>query len=482
MSYSRKTCRTAFSPSQLSSVNYSANNDYVLSRCGGGDIFCTSYLGLYPYNQGFEGGSLPGGWAQGTDDDRDWSIRSGSTTSLNTGPTAAHGGSYYYYTESSGSGIGFPDKTFSLLGPCFNTLNSSTSYVTFNYHMYGATTGSLELQLSMDEGNTWTTLWTKSGDQGNSWKYQFLSLNGYLDQPSMRLRFFATTGSSFTSDIAIDDITIYRNTLSGYAKLPYVDGFEGGSFGSYWTTSSTNAFGRVQVTNANQPGGEYHATMDVNTNNNYATHRMDLGVRLFFETDVELSFDWKEFNDENHSADGVYLSTNGGSSWTKIYNLTAGSSTYQRVTLNLNDIASTYGLSLSNTSKIRWQQYDNYSIGTDGIAIDNVLITSSSSDPANLSELSTQSAESGPLPEALMEGVEFYPNPFTGHMNIRIPDGYGPIVQLSVFDVSGKAVYQANDLAEGRVFQMGHDFAPGIYMVRVQTQGTVETFKAVKTQ
>lgn len=478
MSYSRKECRTVFSPSQLSSVNYSANNDYALSRCGGGPVTCSSYLALFPNTQGFEGGTLPAGWAQGTDDDGNWTIHSGSTSSANTGPSGAYNGTYYAYIESSSPN--YPSKNFSLLGPCFNTTNASNSYVSFNYHMYGATMGSLSLQLSFDEGNTWTTLWTTSGDKGDVWNYQYVTLNSYLDQPSMRIRFYGTTGSSFTSDIAIDDVTIYRNTLSTYAKLPYVDGFEGGSFNSYWSTGSDNAFGRVQVTSANQPGGEYHATMDVNTDNNYATNHMDLGLRMYLATDVELSFDWKEFSDETHTEDGVYLSTDAGTNWTKIYSLTGGTSLYQRVTLDISALAAANSLSLSNSTKIRWQQYDNYRMTTDGIAIDNILVTDGSSDALDLSAFGAPAREDGPLPLPLIEGLQYFPNPFSDAFTLSVPDGQGGIEQVLVYDLTGQLVYEAHDLPEGHEVRLGQGLAPGIYLVRVHAQGTAQSFKAVK--
>lgn len=485
MSYSYKPCRTEFSPSQMSAVHYSANNDYVLSKCENGPITCSTYRASFPYREGFETSALPTGWAQDTGDDGDWTRRSGSTPSTGTGPTSAQSGTYYHYVEATTGFVGHPNKEANLMGPCFTSLNASTCYVSFYYHMYGAGMGDLDLQLSYDEGNSWNTLWSKSGDQGNSWKYAFVSLTDYLEQPSMRLRWHATTGSSFTSDIAIDNVYLVRNTLSGYAELPYLDGFEDGSFNSFWNTSSTSGFGRVQVTSANQPGGDYHATMDVTTNGNYSTNRMDLGVQLAYYSSVEMSFDWKEFNDENNTEDGVYLSVNGGSSYTKIHDLTGGTSQYQRITLDIKALATAAGLTLTDNSKIRFQQRDNFSITTDGFAFDNILINDPTADideEAFADAFGAPADESYKLAEPMIEGLDFYPNPFTGHMNISIEEGYGTIEQLGIYDLTGRAIYETTDVPSGQVLEIGQDLDPGVYMVRVRAQGTVDAFKAIKTK
>ena len=45
--------------------------------------------------------TLAGSWQNASGDDKDWAAKSGSTGSSGTGPSSAHGGSYYIYTEAS---------------------------------------------------------------------------------------------------------------------------------------------------------------------------------------------------------------------------------------------------------------------------------------------------------------------------------------------------------------------------------------------
>ncbi len=169
---------------------------------------------------------------------------------------------------------------------------------------------------------------------------------------------------------------------SEYATLPYSTGFESGSFDAYWFTQTSSSEGRIQITSSNSPRGSYHLTMDDNTNGgDYAQNEAWLKVDLAGKSDVELTFWWKEFSDEDHTQDGVFFSDNGGSSFSKVYNLTGGSTTYQEIVLDLDQLASGAGLSLTSTFVIKFQQYDNYSITTDGMAFDDISVTSLDAPP-----------------------------------------------------------------------------------------------------
>lgn len=161
-----------------------------------------------------------------------------------------------------------------------------------------------------------------------------------------------------------------------YAAVPYSTSFDSGSLDSHWTTQSSTTYGRIQVTTANSPRtGSHHLTMDVTTDGNYTTNEAWLHVNLGGKTDVDLVFWWKEFSDENHSEDGVFLSDDAGASFVKVYDLTGGNSTYQEITLDLDQLAGSNGLSLTDTFVVKFQQHDNYELTTDGFAFDDVSVT-----------------------------------------------------------------------------------------------------------
>ena len=163
---------------------------------------CDVTVSSYPYTEGFESGF--GDWVNMTGDDMDWTRKSGSTSSSSTGPSAAHGGSYYVYTESSSPN--YPSKTALLEGPCFDLANTSEVELTFWYHMYGTSMGTLNVEVSED-CTSWTNVWSLSGNQGNSWYEATVDLTAYVGK-TITIRFHGVTGTSYRSDMAVDDITV----------------------------------------------------------------------------------------------------------------------------------------------------------------------------------------------------------------------------------------------------------------------------------
>jgi hypothetical protein len=189
---------------------------------GGGGITCQTTITTYPYSESYE--TNPNTWENVLgDDDIDWTRQSGSTPSSSTGPTAAQDGSYYYFTESSVNGTGFPNKTAILSGPCFDLTGESSAQLSFYYHMYGSSMGSLVLEASTD-GTNWTSLWNLSGDQGNSWQQATVNLSSYIGN-TVQLRFLGTTGSNYYSDMAVDNLSL--TTSGGGGAVTSVNAYTG---------------------------------------------------------------------------------------------------------------------------------------------------------------------------------------------------------------------------------------------------------------
>ena len=245
--------------------------------------------------------------------------------------------------------------------------NSSTTLTWSN-------TGSIanvKLEYSLNNGSTWTTISASTANDGSeAWTVP----NSATTQGLVRVS-DASNGS--VNDASDNTFTITVAPSGGYASLPYSTGFET-PLDAYWTTSSSNGFGRIQLTTANSPhSGSYHMTMDVSTNNNYAENHADLKLDLSGYTNVDLSFWWKDFGDENHANDGVYFSSNGGSTFTQVYTFTPASfgATYQQFVFDVDALCAANGLTMTNTFVVRFQQYDNYSIATDGMSFDDISVT-----------------------------------------------------------------------------------------------------------
>ncbi|MEM1325432.1 MAG: T9SS type A sorting domain-containing protein [Bacteroidota bacterium] len=187
-------------------------------------ISCSSTRSNFPYNQGLEGGL---GWfrqEQVPVDDRNWRKRSGGTNTNNTGPSSAAEGTYYRYMESSGSN-NHPNKTAILFTRhCLDLAGVVSPVFRFQYHMYGNTMGSLEIQISEDAGTTWSTsVWSRSGNQGNSWQTATIDLSTYAIG-TLKIRIVGTTGTGPRSDIAIDDLYIGAASGALNNEIPMIAG------------------------------------------------------------------------------------------------------------------------------------------------------------------------------------------------------------------------------------------------------------------
>jgi subtilisin family serine protease len=225
----------------------------------------------------------------------------------------------------------------------------------------------VNIDYSTNGGSTWTSIVSSTANDGShAWNV-----------PSTA----TTQGRVRVSGGTATDMSNANFTISvpgSYATLPYTAGFEGGALDAYWNTAVT-AEGRVRVLNTNGPhAGSYHLVMDDAVSGGYSQTEARLRLNLSGQTQVNLAFWWKEFGDETNTQDGVYFSSNGGTSYVKVYNLNGGSftdNTWQSINLDLDALAAANGLTLTSTFVVKFQQYDDYPITTDGFAFDDVAVT-----------------------------------------------------------------------------------------------------------
>lgn len=203
----------------VSNLRYSAGTTRTggtfAGNNGSAGTNCTSTVSNFPYTESFESGF--GSWSQASNDDINFTRRSGSTPSSGTGPSSANSGSVYAYVEASGNGTGYPNKVARLISPCFNISSVNSPTLSFNYHMFGTSVNNLKVEVSTNGGSSWTQIFIRSGSQGNSWRSESVSLNSYKTS-STSFRFTVTTGagsSGWSSDIAIDNISVKSGTTSG---------------------------------------------------------------------------------------------------------------------------------------------------------------------------------------------------------------------------------------------------------------------------
>ena len=77
--------------------------------------------------------------------------------------------------------------------------------------MYGASIGTLRIEASDDGGNSYSTIFSKSGDQGDQWNYETVCLSAFSDTVVFKITASVGdngSGTQWYGDIAIDNFEI----------------------------------------------------------------------------------------------------------------------------------------------------------------------------------------------------------------------------------------------------------------------------------
>lgn len=156
-----------------------------------------------------------------TEDDIDFRVYNAGTPSAGTGPDFDHttGSANFIYLEASGT---CANETAILMGECIDLHNTIMPQLSFYYHMYGTDMGELHVDVFSEGAWVNDIINPITGDQGNQWLNQNISLNAYIDKV-INVRFRGITGNNYASDLALDDIsltaTVSVNETSAYPEL-----------------------------------------------------------------------------------------------------------------------------------------------------------------------------------------------------------------------------------------------------------------------
>ncbi|NND99694.1 MAG: hypothetical protein HKN47_20440, partial [Pirellulaceae bacterium] len=162
------------------------------------------------------------------------------------------------------------------------------------------------------------------------------------------------------------------------------DGFESGVLDAQWTTSSTFN-GRIQVTGAEgTAAGGFALLMDSSPGGNSLNEAI-WTVDLTGATNAILDFSYAEWDDENDAlpatfvgssnGDGVAISDDGVNWYTVLDSPESTAGEWIPVAIDLAAEAAAAGMTLGAGFQIKFQQFDNFPLVTDGRGYDSIRIS-----------------------------------------------------------------------------------------------------------
>ncbi len=188
------------------------------------------------------------------------------TASGGTGPAPSVNTGNYMFTESSSGATG---AVANLRSPLINITGLSTPILEFDYHMFGATTGSLEVFAVV--AGVETSLLRLTGQQQTTETAPYIKatipLSSYIGQ-TVQFTFRATRGSSFTSDLAIDNFAVIEVPTCAAPSLLNMTAVRANDAVFGWTENGTATVWQVEV----QPRGIAQGTTGAVYTNNAASN------------------------------------------------------------------------------------------------------------------------------------------------------------------------------------------------------------------
>ncbi len=441
---------------------------------------CTVTISSFPYSEGFEN-SL-GDWEQSSNDDIDWTLRTGTTPSSNTGPNGAYAGSYYVYVETSNPN--YPSKLALLESPCFNLSSLNDAELSFRYHMLGNAVGTLSVEASTNEGASWSTIWSRTATQGSAWNLASIDISSYN---SAKFRLRALSGSSWQGDLCVDDLKI-DEASSGSQPATFEkrvatgnDDAEEGEDGSMYLTSSDlelvydsyNSQGNQEVgirfTNVAVPSGAtitnayIQFTVDETKN--------DSGVKTIRGEDVDDApgFSSSDFNISNRTT------TSASVNWDPVSWTSTGASGADQRTPDLTSIVQEI------VNRGGWSSGNDmvYILSGSGRRVAESYNGSSASAPLLHIEYSAPASRVISNDELEKLDVSGYPNPAMNAYTLA--NNTEGNIQMTLYNASGEKI-ESMTIESNETYTFNLENLPdGIYVLKPENyQNQIETIKFVK--
>lgn len=174
--------------------------------------------------------------------------------------------------------------------------------------------------------------------------------------------------------------TTFDWSTYGSSITLFTDNFDRTTIGTGWTVSGTGPY-RVRTSSTYKAAGTYGVTFDSSTSGTFETAQLTKSVDASAYGALSLTYKVRNVGDETQTQDGIYISNN-GTTWYKAGSFPAVSTTFSTQTIDISAAAATAGITPGAAFRVRFQQYDDLSIPSDGLAIDDVTLTGKLKSPA----------------------------------------------------------------------------------------------------
>lgn len=270
----------------------------------------------------------------------------------------------------------------------------------------------------------------------------------------------------------IDDVRVDVLPRIVYKKIPFCENFDNNPNLDHWRVVPARLDGDQKLIEGANPftvnviapifgtgsnGWHLGKTQDPN---GFCVNGIDLHLDCSNTGKVALSFDIFEAREELQDEDGIWLSVNGGQTFTKIYDFNWAvipDVQYTKLNIPISDLAAAKGIQLSGQTIVRIQQagignYDSSWSGdpSDGVVIDNVCLsgTVSTHSPGELSTITV------------------FPNPTPGPLQFS-----QSLHRVIVRNTLGQLVLTAENISQTDLSALSE----GVYWVEMQLEENAAT-------
>lgn len=406
-----------------------------------------------------------------------WEVRNSvQTTSSSTGPNGDHtlypaiGGKWIHSDNSGGSSN---DSTM-FISPVVDITGLANPELEYWFHNFAATTSAYRQPLYVDlfDGTTWyykvhviDSVFQSSGT--DAWQDTTLNLAPYSSTGTIQVRFRSqiTRSAGGAGDVAIDDVRIANGTscASPTGVSATVQGCD--TVDVSWSSASaaTNSYieygakgftpgsGTV-ISNVSSPyqltGLALNTEYDLFVVDSCGMDQSNPSARVSFKTDsvgpVMASFTYTQVSTTLTDADVDFdasASTGDGLSYSWNFDGSTGNGVSPQANYTGNG---TYNVTLTVTDRCGNTDDTTVAITIVGISI---------------------------VENEYNASLELYPNPNNGTFKVNVSEG-SEFYSLEVVDLSGKVVYQRENLKPGEVHEVNlGNVADGVYMIRFRGEG-----------